>query len=194
MKITTLIHLTLISSLLALPHLQAEHPKKTEHLSKSEHPSKAEHPSKSEHPAKSDKASHAQAELWAVAFHADWCGTCKMLSPKMAEVRPSLDGHPIQFKKMDLTNEATTAEAKKLAVELGISKLFEANDGKTGYIVLLDPDTKQPVGKVGASMTVPEIKGQFKLSLAKAKAGVSSQGEPEHPKKSEHPSKSEHPR
>ena len=79
----------------------------------------------------------------AVSFHADWCNGCKALAPKIKQARAqaNLDQSGILFVKLDLTNENTSHQAAMLAESLGISDVFNDNDGNTGYIAVIEAST-----------------------------------------------------
>ena len=112
-------------------------------------------------------SAHAMTEttdgIYAVSFHADWCPGCKILSPKMDEVRSSgeLDGKNILFVKFNVTDKTTTHQSMLHAEALGLGELFKENAGKTGFILLLDPKTHEVLGKITPEMDVDKIKATF---------------------------------
>jgi len=109
----------------------------------------------------------------AVAFHADWCGGCKILAPKMEEVMNGLDAETkakFAFVKFDLTDEATKAASKTKAAEKGVDALFPMGEGKppTGVIKLVDNATGAVLAKIHYKMSVEEIKGVIKGVTARS--------------------------
>ena len=48
--------------------------------------------------------------LYVVKVHADWCGSCKALTPVLEEVREALADDPVLFLELDVTDEARTAK------------------------------------------------------------------------------------
>ncbi len=98
--------------------------------------------------------------IYAVSFHADWCPGCKILAPKMGEVKSSgeLDGKNILFIKFNVTDKKTTHQSMLHAEALGLGELFKKNAGKTGFILLLDPKTHEILGKITHEMEVEKIK------------------------------------
>ena len=107
------------------------------------------------------------ATTTAVAFHADWCGGCKILGPKMKEVMNNLDTETkakISMVKFDLTDETTKAASKDHAMKKGVSDLFPTGEGKppTGVVKLIDNKTGTVLAKIHYKMSVEEITGLIK--------------------------------
>jgi len=98
----------------------------------------------------------AAPELMAIKFHADWCGSCKTLAPVVAELKNKLDKYPVLFVEFDKTNASTTHHSDLLASALGLDELYAENTG-TGYILLVDTDTKKPVAKFTKTQGTSEI-------------------------------------
>lgn len=87
-------------------------------------------------------------EVIGVFFYADWCGSCKVLDPKLETVQEELGQKPVVFQRFDMTDETTTYRSKLLANLLGLGEVFEQNAGKTGFMLLIDPDTKEVIGRL----------------------------------------------
>jgi thiol:disulfide interchange protein len=87
----------------------------------------------------------SSAEIIAVLMYADWCGSCKILDPALeqAKTENNLMDQDVLFVRMDYSNDATTKQSEMLAQALGLGDIFEANDGKTGFIALVDAHEMQ---------------------------------------------------
>lgn len=114
----------------------------------------------------------AQAEMnapqiYAVAHHADWCGACKVLGPKFMDARKNgnLAEQDVLFVKYDLTNEATTHQSALMAAALGLGEKFKANDGKTGYIALINAESKEEIGRLTQDMESAEMIKKVTMAL-----------------------------
>jgi thiol:disulfide interchange protein len=97
-----------------------------------------------------------------VLFYADWCGSCKVLDPKLEAVEGQLGQKPIVFQRFDMTDEATTYRSKLLANLLGLAEVFERNAGKTGFMLLIDPQTKQVVGRLTKDQSKEELAAEIR--------------------------------
>ena len=74
-----------------------------------------------------------------VQVHADWCGSCKVLDPRVADMGRTLDAENVLVVKLDYTDKASTAQANKMAAALGITDAVAANNG-TGKLLVIRAD------------------------------------------------------
>lgn len=90
-----------------------------------------------------------QPKLLAVYFYADWCPNCKALSPILGEVRSdaTLQKAPVLFVTLDLTDKPRIHQALLLSTSLGIGDFVRAQGSATGYVALLDADTKKELAR-----------------------------------------------
>ena len=107
-------------------------------------------------------ASHAdiaKPRFLAVTFHADWCGSCLALAPKIekARAKANLDQTDVLFVKLDLTDDNTTHQASLLAQSLGIGALFEHNNGKTGYVAVIEASSGTIISKITKNNKIDEM-------------------------------------
>lgn len=87
-------------------------------------------------------------QVIAMYMYADWCGACQAIKPIMEEAKPQFEGQPVLFVKMDMTNDFTAHQSKLMAARLGLSDIFEKNEGMTGFVLLLDADTNEVLDKI----------------------------------------------
>jgi thiol-disulfide isomerase/thioredoxin len=97
-----------------------------------------------------------EAKLYAVAFHADYCGACKKISPSVMELADQLKDQPVEFIKFDFTSDESKSQAKVKAEKLGLEKVLSGNNG-TGFVVLVNADTKEEVGKLTTKHSVADM-------------------------------------
>lgn len=107
------------------------------------------------------EAAPAAPKIVAVKFHGDWCGSCRKMGSVFEDLRNKLDGSPVLFVELDLTNNTTRHQAELMAAALGVGKVYAANPG-TGFILLIDAKTKQVAKKLTADMTFKEMSAEIK--------------------------------
>jgi thiol-disulfide isomerase/thioredoxin len=94
---------------------------------------------------------HAQEnqnpKLYAVVFHADWCPVCKAMKPSLTQLKEDLKNKPVRFVSFDFTSDATKANTKQVARDLGLQKILAGNNG-TGFVILVNPETEMEVGRL----------------------------------------------
>ena len=116
-------------------------------------------------PAVAEQPAPQSPELIAIKFHADWCGSCKAMTPTLADLKNKLDGEPVLFLTLDLTNQTTTTQAQLLASVLGISDVYKKNAPKTGFVILLDAKTKKQVGKLTKKHSLKQMTAAIRKAI-----------------------------
>jgi len=95
----------------------------------------------------------AEPDVVAVKFHADWCGSCKKMGPVFEDLGNKYDGRSVLFVTLDLTNTTTRTQAEYMAAALGFGDVYAENAG-TGFILLLDGDSRKQVAKLTADQDI----------------------------------------
>ncbi len=111
----------------------------------------------------------AEPEYLAVYFYADWCPNCKILSPKIEEVKAkdNLNKEDILFVKLDLTDKARIHQSILLAQGLGMGEYLKAQGSGTGYMAVLDANTKEEILRFDGTATSDDIHEGFQNLLNK---------------------------
>jgi len=99
-------------------------------------------------------------------FHADWCGSCKVMDPKIEEARTELGDAPVLFVVLDHTDEATTRQAAMLAEALGYGEIFRERDGKTGAMLLINTASGEVVETVTREDSAESIQAKVQSATA----------------------------
>ena len=97
-----------------------------------------------------------KAKLYAVAFHADYCGACKKIGPSVMELAERMKDQSVEFVKFDFTSDESRSKTKEKAKEYGLEEVLASNKG-TGYVVLVEADTKKEVGKLTTKHSVTDM-------------------------------------
>jgi thiol-disulfide isomerase/thioredoxin len=101
----------------------------------------------------------------AASFTSAWCSSCRILEPRLAEAMPAFKNAAIEFVEFDFTF-GETAELAARADAHGLTRLYEANKGATGFTVLVDARSGEIIDTLTMNFTVADIKGALKRSLA----------------------------
>ncbi len=124
-------------------------------------------------------ASHSEAAsatakpaVYGVIMYADWCGSCKALDPKITQARKdaNLDTQEKLFVTLDLTDDVAKHQSAMMAATLGITDAYEANAGKTGFMLLLDANSGQKLAQVTNKYKPTEIAAKIQETIKAAKS------------------------
>ena len=82
-------------------------------------------------------------EVIAVKFHADWCGSCKVMGPVFEELQEKFDTQSVLYIVLDHTRTYNRRQSQYLATTLGLDKVWAEYGGKTGFILLIDGESRK---------------------------------------------------
>ncbi|MEM7628674.1 MAG: thioredoxin domain-containing protein [Planctomycetota bacterium] len=109
-----------------------------------------------------------EPKVLAVAMHADWCGTCQTLGPRLMEAAGPLEARGVQVVKADHTSR-TDPQAESTLTDIGLGDLYAKNGGKTGVVYLVDADSGAVLDEIrGANHSVEQIATKLTGALAEA--------------------------
>jgi hypothetical protein len=77
-------------------------------------------------------------ELIALWMYADWCGMCKVLDPKVNQVKEGFKGRGTFFAVFDQADEFAKEQSALHAKLLGLEHLQKEFEGRTGLLILID--------------------------------------------------------
>jgi len=98
-------------------------------------------------------------------FTADWCGSCKVLEPKLQEAISQLeDKTAFDMVTFDFTDDTTKAKAAAKAGETGLTDLYQALAPKTGMAILVK-DGAEAV-RITKTDSVEVIKAKLETFIA----------------------------
>jgi len=105
-----------------------------------------------------------KTKLLALTFHADYCGACKALKTNVMDLQTKLDGEPVQWVKFDFTSAESKAKSEVMASKLGVADLYQETQA-TGFVLLVDADTKKTVGRLTSKQSSDEMYQTLKKNL-----------------------------
>jgi thiol-disulfide isomerase/thioredoxin len=126
-------------------------------------PAPARQPGSDSKPSGQARAAEAPKVI-AINFYADWCAGCKALKPKLEEAMSVAEGQPCLTVKLDQTDKDSKQSQYMLAA-LGLGDLWKEHAGKTGFVLLVDANTKKVVNTITYKQDVKEIKSALAAAL-----------------------------
>jgi hypothetical protein len=110
-------------------------------------------------------AEPVEPKVVGLMFWADTCASCKVLDPKIHAVKGEFVEQPILFATFDHSNNATKAQAAMLAATVGVGDVYKAQEKASGFLILVDAKTKQPIGKLTRDMSEENIRTEINKAL-----------------------------
>jgi thiol-disulfide isomerase/thioredoxin len=98
-------------------------------------------------------------------FYADWCGSCKVLEPKLDAVKTEFAGKPVLFTRVDLTDDFTKQQSALFAQWVGLKDLYAEQAGKTGFMLLIDAKEKKVLGRLTRDQSEEQLKADIQKAL-----------------------------
>lgn len=90
--------------------------------------------------AETGQVEQERPRLVAAMFRSSWCGACRILEPRIDDVRPDFEDAAVEFVRFDFTL-GQRGSVRDLAVEAGITGIYDELAGRTGFMVLMDRET-----------------------------------------------------
>ncbi len=106
----------------------------------------------------------------AVMTYANWCGSCKILDPKIQAMQAAMEKQGVKFVKLDYTDKDADnfyAQAEAAGVEGAIRTALDGNI-KTGRLYLVPMGSDSAVAMIDKTTTPAKIKEQMMMALNKA--------------------------
>ena len=115
-------------------------------------------------------ADSGEPEVYGVLFYADWCGSCKILDPAIQKARgqSDLDNDPVLFVRLDLTDATRRYQAGLMASALGLGEFYDRNAGATGFLLLVDAETKEVIKRLTKTMDAKSITEEVRSAIEQA--------------------------
>jgi len=108
-----------------------------------------------------------QTKTKAVLIYADWCSSCKVLDPKLKEVKALGPMPGLEYVTLDYTDKDTSdfyAQADAAGVGEAV-RIYLDGTISTGVLLLVDVDDKKVVKKVTKTFETKEIAKAMKEAI-----------------------------
>ncbi len=103
--------------------------------------------------------------LVAALFRSSWCGACRIIEPRIEDVREDYEGAAMEFVRFDFTL-GRRENLRERAREAGIEDLYDQLEGRTGFLVLMDRDSGQVFEIITTNYNRENIASAFDRWLA----------------------------
>ena len=113
-------------------------------------------------------ANTIEAKTKAVLIYADWCGSCKVLDPKIKAIQSNVTIPGLSFVTLDYSDknpDSFYAQAEAAGVG-GAIKEYLADTIKTGQLLLVDIDNQKVLSKVTKTFEPSDIEKAMKDAVA----------------------------
>ncbi len=104
-----------------------------------------------------EAAEVAGPKIIALKFHADWCGYCKAMGDIYEEMQAKFDQQPVLWITLDQTRENDRKQSEYLAHALSMNDIWAEHGGKTGFILLVNAETRQVVEKLTHEQSLKQM-------------------------------------
>lgn len=100
----------------------------------------------------------------ALTFYADWCAACKVVEPRLKESLENFSDQPLLTVKLDKTDR-DSKQAEYMLAALGLGELWKEHAGKTGYVLLVDAESKRVVDTITRAHDTEAITSKMRRSI-----------------------------
>jgi thiol-disulfide isomerase/thioredoxin len=81
-----------------------------------------------------------EPRLVAAMFRSSWCSSCRIIEPRIDDVKDEYEDAAIDFIRFDFTL-GQRGQLRERAIDEGIVDLYDQLVGRTGFMVLMDRET-----------------------------------------------------
>lgn len=106
------------------------------------------------------KQGNRNPSVIAIKFHADWCGSCRRMGSVFEDLTTVTEEEPVLFVRLDLTDRSSRKQAQYLMSMLNLQHVWEqfGTGQKTGFILLVDVDSRRALEKLTAGHDLKQMK------------------------------------
>ena len=105
-----------------------------------------------------------EPRLVAALFRSNWCGPCKVLEPRYEAMMADYAEAPLERVRFDSSFGRRGALARRARQE-GVSAVYEATAGATGFVLLIDRDTGDVLARISMAYSDADIRGALDHAL-----------------------------
>jgi thiol-disulfide isomerase/thioredoxin len=106
----------------------------------------------------------------AVKFWHEHCPACKELDPSYADVVTRFDESEVLFVTFDMSTTLSRNQAALLASTLGLRDVYDEVFGSSGFVMLIDAQSKRRLGNLSAGQAREEMTASIREALARTRS------------------------
>lgn len=115
---------------------------------------------------RADSADSADTpRVLALRFWHDTCPACREIGPRYDTVSSEFATGSILFVTFDMTTGESRQQAKLLASALGLADLYEDRFGDTGYVLLVDVETREVLGELTTADSLASMRRRLAAAV-----------------------------
>lgn len=107
----------------------------------------------------------SEPRLVAATFRSAWCGPCRVLEPRFEAVAADYADAQVEFVTFDFTLGRRARLAERAAQE-GVAEPFRAHGGGTGFVLLVDRNTGDVLGRITMHYSDADMRGALDHALS----------------------------
>jgi hypothetical protein len=109
-------------------------------------------------------------EVVAIKFWHVTCPGCKVLDPRYAAVVDEFEDDAVLFVTFDMSTEFSRRQSALLASVLGVRDIYDEVFGSSGFVLLIDADTRARIGQLTAKQDEEEMKGSIRDAIQRSRS------------------------
>jgi thiol-disulfide isomerase/thioredoxin len=115
------------------------------------------------------QAAHAQPPAVKIVFFtAGWCPNCQVLGPEITTAVGRVSG--VEQVDIDATSTDRLRDSRVRAAAQGVTRLYDAYAGRTGFAAIVAADTGEPMVCITSAYAAPEIEAALRRAVARVRA------------------------
>lgn len=122
-------------------------------------------------PANTSSEAVSESRILALQTYADWCSSCKILDPKVADLREAGIPDGVELTVLDYTDRDIAAfydQAEAAGGGEALREHFAADGVTTGILLLVNADSQEVVSIIKKEMSIPEMQTAMQTALDNA--------------------------
>jgi len=114
--------------------------------------------------AQAEEVVDENPRLVAAMFRSSWCSACRIIEPRIDDVKDDYENRAVEFIRFDFTMGQRDG-LRRIAEDEGIIDLYDRLAGRTGFMVLMDRETGTVIEMITMAYDREQIREALDRSL-----------------------------